>query len=393
MTDSQVKAGTYSPKHLEYVDALRGWAIILVMCVHSSVMVSGLPQIVESLAEKGRYGVQLFFIMSAFTLFLSYESRRTRDIHPVLAFFVRRLFRIAPLFWLGMIFYIFYYGQFRHLYECGGLGNRELISTALFLHGWHPLTINRIVPGGWSIAAEMVFYLGVPLTYTFAKTMPRAIALFLSTLVIAAACEHFHVLELIYPWYAKTHPGFLVDMDYYWLPTQLPVFALGFLLYHLVKSASAGASGLQSQSSALLCLAICAGLCGTWLMSEQVLYASLFCIGAYALSQIRIPLLVNRITRHIGKVSFSAYITHFFVLDIVWRLVGSIPKNHAMNTPFGMDVEIHPLLPQGLNPFSEYILIYVTVIVITTLVSTLTYQIVELPGQNVGKWVIKKLGW
>lgn len=383
----------FTPTHLDFVDALRGWAILLVMLVHSSVMVQGLPSIVQKLAEKGRYGVQLFFIMSAFTLFLSYESRRRRDPHPVRAFFVRRLFRIAPLFWFGMVFYIYFYGLNYSLFSPGGLGWKELLSTATFLHGFHPLTINRIVPGGWSIAAEMVFYLGVPLCYVFAKTMPRALGLFAASLFIAAACAHFKVLEIIYPWFALNKPLMLVNMAYYWLPTQMPVFALGFVLFHLIKARSQGEPGRQTEALGLFGLALAACFCGTWLLSEQVLYAILFCIGAYALSQVKVGFLVNRLTRYIGMVSFSAYITHFFVLDLVWRIVGSQPKLDIRNASFAKNIIPAQWLPAGIDPLLQYLLIYGLLVAGTVAVSTILYRLVEVPGQKLGKVIINRLGW
>ena len=36
------------------------------------------------------------------------------------------------------------------------------LSTAFFLHGLHPEAINSVIPGGWSIAVEMTFYLFFP---------------------------------------------------------------------------------------------------------------------------------------------------------------------------------------------------------------------------------------
>src|SRR5262249_22075965 len=43
-----------------------------------------------------------------------------------------------------------------------GIGPAQVILTALFLHGFWPDSINSVVPGDWSIAAEMTFYLVFP---------------------------------------------------------------------------------------------------------------------------------------------------------------------------------------------------------------------------------------
>jgi peptidoglycan/LPS O-acetylase OafA/YrhL len=46
-------------QHLSFIDALRGWAFLGVLLVHSSSAVSGLPDLVRELTLRGKYGVQL----------------------------------------------------------------------------------------------------------------------------------------------------------------------------------------------------------------------------------------------------------------------------------------------------------------------------------------------
>jgi peptidoglycan/LPS O-acetylase OafA/YrhL len=52
-------------KHFDYVDALRGYAILLVITVHSSQYFPALSYPVKMLADQGARGVQLFFVASA----------------------------------------------------------------------------------------------------------------------------------------------------------------------------------------------------------------------------------------------------------------------------------------------------------------------------------------
>jgi peptidoglycan/LPS O-acetylase OafA/YrhL len=99
---------------------------------------------------------------SAFTLFPSMAQRRARDRHPVVAFFVRRFFRITPLFWLAIPLYLLYNGTGPGPYAPEGLRPWHVAVTAAFLHGWHPETIDSVVPGGWSIAVESSFICSCP---------------------------------------------------------------------------------------------------------------------------------------------------------------------------------------------------------------------------------------
>ncbi|MFY0030172.1 hypothetical protein ABTP79_18860, partial [Acinetobacter baumannii] len=47
-----------------------------------------------------------------------------------------------------------------------GIGLHQVLLTATFLHGFWPDSVNSVVPGDWSIAAEMTFYLVFPLLMT-----------------------------------------------------------------------------------------------------------------------------------------------------------------------------------------------------------------------------------
>ena len=90
-------------QHYKYIDALRGLAFLLVLLVHTDQQVGEYTG--KILALSGKYGVQLFFVISSLTLFLSLNQRKKFERRFVLNFFIRRLFRIAPLFWFGIIIY------------------------------------------------------------------------------------------------------------------------------------------------------------------------------------------------------------------------------------------------------------------------------------------------
>ena len=62
---------------LDWLDAFRGWAVLGVIAVHSggSAHVAGLT---GEITATGQYGVQLFFLVSALTISLTYESHIRR---------------------------------------------------------------------------------------------------------------------------------------------------------------------------------------------------------------------------------------------------------------------------------------------------------------------------
>ena len=148
-----------------FIDALRGLAILGVVYVHAGLWGEPASSWLIRFAVNGRRGVQLFFVVSALTLFLSMDNRRKREKNPIRNFFIRRFFRIAPLFYCGIIAYTLIDGFSPRYGAPDGIEWWYLPLTALFINGWSPETITSVVPGGWAIAVEMTFYLVFPLLY------------------------------------------------------------------------------------------------------------------------------------------------------------------------------------------------------------------------------------
>jgi peptidoglycan/LPS O-acetylase OafA/YrhL len=70
----------------------------MVIAVHASQYFSDLSPGVLALANQGARGVQLFFVASAMTLLMSWNARGD----GAGAFYIRRFFRIAPMFYISV---------------------------------------------------------------------------------------------------------------------------------------------------------------------------------------------------------------------------------------------------------------------------------------------------
>jgi peptidoglycan/LPS O-acetylase OafA/YrhL len=164
------------PRHYGVIDALRGYAILMVIGVHSSQYFEYLAT--NTLVGAGARGVQLFFVASGVTLCLSWMTRNDGAI----AFYVRRLFRIAPMFYLAIVFFVVVNRLGPNMYAPDGVGLRHILMSATFTHGLMPDTITSLVPGSWSIADEMMFYAAFPLLMAIAVRVRLVTATILTAL-------------------------------------------------------------------------------------------------------------------------------------------------------------------------------------------------------------------
>lgn len=362
--------------HYEFIDALRGYAILLVMAVHASQASPQWLGIGRQLVDQGARGVQLFFVTSALTLLISWNSRKD----GILPFYLRRLFRIAPMFWIGILFFLWLDGLGARYFAPNGIDEKTIFFTAIFLHGWHPEAINSVVHGGWSIAVEMTFYLLFPIINRFIRNLRSALVFFvLSNLISNYSFEYFLSKKEIY-W--PGIPASLVDVFLnLWFPMQLPVFASGFILFFLIRDCKGILSNVSIRLVLVLSLIVMMAIAlGLYYPAEfgvnlYAAYGVCFCIFAFCLASGAVEFMVNKSIRHLGKISFSAYLWHFAIIGII--------KNLAKG---GFD----PLkLLSDSHGFVFFLSFFPIVVVLTVIFSTMTYKIIEKPMIRVGNKLIE----
>ncbi|WP_197470062.1 acyltransferase, partial [Oleiphilus sp. HI0117] len=229
----------------------------MVIGVHTSHSVGIIEGWLGYMAKYGQMGVQLFFVVSAYTLCMSFD-RRSGESRPLLSFYTRRFFRIVPVYYLGIIGY-FTYRSLMASIKAGDLVIPEqysVLNTAanvFFLHGLFPPANNSIVPGGWSIGTEMLFYLCFPLLFVFFNR--RATSLLVS---IAPLLVLFTVYFVFYFGNVLIANNSFV---YFSLLNQAPVFLVGIALYFFLNRGTIDVNRLQLRSVIGLALCIC---CLTW---------------------------------------------------------------------------------------------------------------------------------
>ncbi len=356
-------------KKLDYIDALRGVAILGVLMVHTSQYGRfNVNNTVGKMIAEGARGVQLFYIASAFTLFLSFKNRLTKEKSPIRNFFLRRFFRIAPMYYLGIAYYLFQdgFGPRYFLGDAQQITVLNIISNCTFLHGFNPYWITSTVPGGWSIAVEMTFYAILPFLFFRIKNLNQAFIFFLGSTLIS------FFLELIFSKYQLISDNELwTNYLFLYFPNQLPVFALGMMFYFMVME-SESITSISGKSLLLFSIL----LLGQLVLGQQVIFRNHIFFGmgflvlGLALSRFRFVLIVNPIIKFIGTISFSMYLVHFAVLN--WLTYFNFID--YFNSAIG-----------------NYITRYFIVSILTIAISTVLYKCVELPFQGLSKKIISKL--
>src|SRR4051812_7921832 len=231
------------------------------------------------------------------------------DLAAVRSFYIRRVFRIAPLFWAAILFYLLLTrGEGFKAWAPDGIGAGHVVLTFLFLHGFGVTAFNSVVPGGWSIAVEMQFYLLFPLIiYYFRRHNGPALCYALIALVGTVgqwAAQRYLVAQM-----AATLPGdqaYLADAFFYcWLPHQLVCFGFGILLYDTIEHKKLPPLG------ALFLAAAC--LSSSWGALIVILAA-----GSYAVMALNVT---NSFISLLGRHSYAIYLTHFALISALSALV------------------------------------------------------------------------
>lgn len=360
----------------EFLDALRGWAILGVISTHCAWF-SGGDFRGKPFAFAGLYGVQLFFMVSAFTIFLTLERALSREPAIVRSFYIRRILRILPMFWVGIVLYAFAPGR-EHYYTDFDMGVSYYFLTAILQHGWHPLYINSVVPGGWSIAVEVTFYIIAPLLFFRIKNWQNALWFFLSTLFICESASYCLRMvtdhKLIFQ---AVQPELLHQFSIKWFPSQLPVFACGILTFYLVKglpeSFHTKRNGIVIMAAGLMVLYNAVDVGSHRIVPEQVVFAIGFLLFILALSIYPLWLFVNSATAFLGRISYSFYLMHFVIM--------------------AGEITLFQKYCPGLfsRPALAYAVLFAAALLGAVPVSWFTYKFVEQPFIRLGSSLVKKL--
>lgn len=344
--------------HYQYVDCLRAVAIILVLVVHSNVLSNG-PEFFFI----GQRGVQLFYIVSAFTLLMSLQER-SGERRGIFNYFLRRYFRVAPLFYFALIGNLIY----RNLYGLPPFSISEILLGVALLHGLSPELINTIVIGGWSVAVEFTFYLFLPFIFKYITSLKKSIY-FLFFCIFVCWWVSYKLKD--------SHPLYSEYFTFMWFVIQFPVFLMGVVSVFLMKNLKKLSADYQTKKISFIIVVLSCLIFLNIKTKNETLYESSLCLMFFVvgISLHGWTFFVNKHMAFVGKISYSMYLLHFFVIIAFEKIL----------VRFGFD--FHP--ESTIYRYLWFTFVFVVVFLVSVPLSYWSWKYIETPFISMGRRIIK----
>jgi peptidoglycan/LPS O-acetylase OafA/YrhL len=237
------------------------------------------------------------------------------------------------------------------------------------------------VPGQWTLAVEMIFYLMVPILFIKIKKISQAIIAFLILfsiswiLIISFADQSLINNSRLWGLYMHRSPL-----------AQFHFFFLGIILYFLITKDYIKNNFIYIRNILVLSILWSAtlGLLAKIITSDfhtfyhvMILIESLIIfLWVMYLLRYKWKFFINSIINYIGKISYSIYLTHFILLNFLIEKMGSIYSLHGAT----------------INMTIWYWTLYIIYFSCGTIaLASITYYWIEVPWQWLGKSIISTL--
>lgn len=371
-------------------DGLRAIACLLVVWHHTTQRfnpetAAGWIQNIHFFGMRGEVGVSLFFVLSGCLLSLPFWNAfvNAERLPSLRTYVINRAARIIPAFWINLIFCtLIAFWVFDQ-----SINWWRLISGLFFINSYHyssffPAELNGPL---WSIGLEVSCYLLLPIVlFTIIKSTKRL------SLAFAGLIAWILALQLLNPWIISK---FMTGEDLkgwqygltggakQWLPYwNIDSFFSQFLCGSLaaLTIVTLTARGIK-RSRAFDISSVVFSIAAIWLVANRLLpgapdsftkqpylapfYAILMAavLVSTSMSTHIFKILDNKLFRWIAKLSFSIYLWHMFLIEIIER---SILDNYVY---------------YGLTDIWQWILISSIVLVVSIAIAAMSWRFVESP--------------
>jgi len=304
---------------LNQLAGLRGICAWWVVIFHSlTLMGDSLPRPVIHFLLHGYLAVDLFFLLSGFVIFLGYHQSLSGGFpHSIGRFYWHRFTRIYPLHFVMLGGYLALFIAF-YLFSSSGTAPGSYTWSTFFqsmflVHMWVGSDLTWNVPS-WSISSEWFVYLFFPLMAYGLRKIRGGIGLHVATLLAVA-----FLLHLIY-----------AINNVHSLGAEIPRMALirtmlEFLMGVMVGSLYVNHRGFleRYRGGFLACLLVLGILYIASSLPDHAIIPTAFALliaylsttASWATRLLSTPALV-----YLGEISYSTYMVHYLVYDLLKAL-------------------------------------------------------------------------
>lgn len=296
----------------------------------------------------GGFGVPLFYILSAFALSYGYVGKLdTSD--QVRRFYVRRFWRIAPLFYLMMVYYVGYlWVAAHHLVSV-----QSLLTSATFTFNLLPQHVTGFVFASWSIGVEMLFYAIFPVLVLLNSSLKRAVVIFAaSVFVVIIWTEAFAGTE-----------GNLRNFGSFSIVGHLHYFAGGMLAFFIWQTVRWTPMLHRLVTAAATAFLVSLIFVSQYLM-QWMPHPALTAVWAVGLMALVLGLSFERASAplwfavRLGEASFSLYLLHPAIIALmihsgVYKWLYSVVPGHFLGYTASLGVTLAVLFPLSLLTYEQ----------------------------------------
>ena len=299
-------------KQLPNLTSIRFVLAILVVLFHIPQFFEnrGLPFYNDiAIFNKGKEAVCMFFALSGFLIIKQlYDEKQLKNTIDIKVFFLKRVLRIMPLYYLILIFGLLYYRIILPYFGYDFESNYDLLTGLLLALTFFPNIFASYFPGGileilWSIGIEEQFYIIIAPLFLILPF--KRIFFFLVT---------FTVLYLLI--YFSESFVFLKNYNMLFFYFSFSGLCAIILKRELVQNLI-----LKIQIPTILVIIIyfSTSLFNNYLneIAFQIFSMILFGLTISVLSQKRIKILDQKVTNYLGKISYGIYMFHAIVMQFV----------------------------------------------------------------------------
>lgn len=288
-------------RRLVELDALRGIAAVLVMLFHFTSQYDRLFGHVSPPALAvpwGHLGVNLFFMISGFVIFMTlHRVRRPMD------FVVSRFSRLFPVFWVAVVMTFLLTHFFELPDKTVGIGTAVL--NLFMIHGL--FKVPHVDSVYWTLEIELIFYAWAFLLYLLGR-LDRVHAALISLLTL-------RLVYFLVEKYAGVHLSWTIS--HLLILPYIAWFVCGIMIYRLTQLADKGRRmDLLVLLAAIVLLGVVEGV------AIGVLAAGLSAV-LWGAAKNKLAFLANPILAWLGAISYTLYLLHE---NIGWGLIRQAEK-------------------------------------------------------------------